>query len=73
MPIAPSAPPATPPGAETRAKVTAMLTEGASMPGAVALQSGSADAKGAKTSIDALLIKYPDSAAAIAAKKRLKK
>ena len=31
------------------------------------------DAKGAKTSIDALLIKYPDSAAAIAAKKRLKK
>ena len=31
------------------------------------------DAKGAKTSIDALLIKYPDSAAALTAKKRLKK
>ncbi|MBT9550098.1 MAG: xanthine dehydrogenase family protein molybdopterin-binding subunit [Hydrogenophaga sp.] len=31
------------------AKVTAMLTEAASAPGAVALQTGSADAKGAKT------------------------
>ncbi len=31
------------------AKVTAMLTEAASAPGAVALQAGSADAKGAKT------------------------